>query len=59
MATAAENAVKNTVEKFREKFFFFWKSQSPFSQWHKAEFVVDDVEFNCAEQFMMYQKASE
>ena len=55
MATAAENAVKNTVEKF----FFFWKSQSPFSQWHKAEFVVDDVEFNCAEQFMMYRKASE
>ena len=42
-----------------EKFFFFWKSKSPFSQWHKAEFVVDGVEFNCAEQYMMYRKASE
>lgn len=55
MATAAAKPVENAVEKF----FFFWKSKSPFSQWHTAEFVVDDVEFNCAEQYMMYRKASE
>ena len=55
MATATASATAKTVEKF----FFFWKSKSPFSQWHKAEFVVDDVEFNCAEQYMMYRKASE
>ena len=55
MATATVLATAKTVEKF----FFFWKSKSPFSQWHKADFVVDDVEFNCAEQYMMYRKASE
>jgi len=45
--------------KSAEKFFFFWKSKSPFSQWHEAQFVVDGIEFNCAEQYMMYRKASE
>lgn len=55
MATPTVNAVENAAEKF----FFFWKSKSPFSQWHKADFVVGDVEFNCAEQYMMYRKASE
>lgn len=55
MATPTVKAVENAAEKF----FFFWKSKSPFSQWHKADFVVDDVEFNCAEQYMMYRKASE
>ena len=55
MATPTVKAVENATEKF----FFFWKSKSPFSQWHKADFVVDDVEFNCAEQYMMYRKASE
>ena len=27
------------------------------SQWHPARFTVEGVEYNCAEQFMMYQKA--
>eukprot|EP00118_Oscarella_pearsei_P025591 m.308427 g.308427 ORF g.308427 m.308427 type:complete len:170 (+) comp43976_c0_seq1:60-569(+) len=40
-----------------EKFTFFWKSASPFSQWHPARFTVKDVEYNCAEQYMMHQKA--
>lgn len=40
-----------------EKFTFFWRTQSPFSQWHPARFVIDGVEFNCAEQYMMYGKA--
>jgi ribA/ribD-fused uncharacterized protein len=40
-----------------EKFTFFWRSQSPFSQWHPARFLIDGVEFNCAEQYMMYGKA--
>jgi membrane-bound lytic murein transglycosylase B len=26
-------------------------------QWHAAKFKVDDLEFNCAEQYMMYSKA--
>lgn len=40
-----------------EKFTFFWKSGSPFSQWHMSSFTVEGVRFTCAEQFMMYKKA--
>jgi ribA/ribD-fused uncharacterized protein len=39
------------------EFEFFWGTAHPFSQWHPASFVVDGIEFNCAEQFMMYKKA--
>ena len=42
-----------------EKFTFFFGAASPFSQWHPAEFEVDDVTYNCAEQYMMHQKAGE
>jgi len=38
-----------------EKFTFFWNG--PFSQWHKCSFKVDGVEYNCAEQYMMAEKA--
>ncbi|BCO16270.1 NADAR family protein_gp217 [Bacillus phage vB_BceM_WH1] len=34
---------------------FFWGGI--FSQWHKSKFEVDGITFNCAEQYMMYQKA--
>ncbi len=27
------------------------------SQWHPANFTVDGIKYNCAEQYMMYQKA--
>lgn len=40
-----------------EKFTFFWKSNSPFSNWYPAEFVIDGIKFNCSEQYMMYGKA--
>ncbi|OAS13333.1 NADAR family protein [Paenibacillus oryzisoli] len=40
-----------------EKFTFFYRTESPFSQWHPALFEIDGVYFNCAEQYMMYQKA--
>jgi ribA/ribD-fused uncharacterized protein len=40
-----------------EKFTFFWRRQSPFSQWHPSRFKIAGVEFNCAEQYMMYKKA--
>jgi ribA/ribD-fused uncharacterized protein len=40
-----------------EKFTFFYKTANPFSQWHKSKFIVDGMEFNCAEQYMMYKKA--
>lgn len=38
-----------------EKFTFFWNG--PFSQWEEAEFEVDGIKYNCAEQFMMASKA--
>lgn len=38
-----------------EQFTFFWSG--PFSQWHRCKFAVDGVEYNCAEQYMMHQKA--
>lgn len=40
-----------------EKFTFFYRSQSPFSQWYPASFVIEGITFNCAEQYMMYVKA--
>ena len=38
-----------------DKYVFFWNG--PFSQWYPANFTIDDVEYNCAEQYMMAQKA--
>lgn len=38
-----------------EQFTFFWNG--PFSQWHPSAFIVNDITFKCAEQYMMYQKA--
>jgi ribA/ribD-fused uncharacterized protein len=42
----------------RDGFTFFWRPDSPFSQWHPATFTVDGVTFTCAEQFMMHGKAT-
>ncbi|MGA2496421.1 MAG: NADAR family protein [Tepidisphaeraceae bacterium] len=36
-------------------FVFFWGGWP--SQWHKSRFVIDGVQYNCAEQFMMAEKA--
>ena len=35
----------------------FWHPPSAFSQWTPSQFIVDLVEYNCAEQFMMASKA--
>lgn len=40
-----------------EEFVFFWGNESPFSNWHKIDFEVDGIHFNCSEQYMMYHKA--
>ena len=40
-----------------ESFTYFFGKDSPFSQWHPAEFEVKGVTYNCAEQYMMHQKA--
>ena len=57
---ASEAAVvldAKNLEEARQKYEFFWKSDSPYSQWHPVGFEVDGQAYNCAEQFMMYQKA--
>lgn len=38
-----------------EQFTLFW--DGPFSQWEPSVFVIDDVEYSCAEQYMMAEKA--
>lgn len=40
-----------------DKFHFFWKSGSPFSQWHPSKYTLNGVEYSCAEQGMMHGKA--
>lgn len=53
---SAEAKVTPVVET-GEKFTFFFGAESPFIQWHPAVFTLDGVEYNCAEQYMMSQKA--
>ena len=39
---------------------FFWKVNELngyLSQWYKSSFTINDIEYNCAEQYMMHQKA--
>lgn len=40
-----------------EQFTFFFGKKSPFSQFYPCQFTVDGVTYNCAEQYMMHQKA--
>lgn len=49
----------NTAVHFKpqEEYTFFWREESPFSQWYPCSFVVDGQWYNCAEQYMMHQKA--
>ena len=37
---------------------FFYRTRSPFSNWHPAKFLGENgVEYNCSEQYMMAEKA--
>lgn len=40
-----------------EKFTFFYRTESPFSQWYPSVFVREEHTFCSAEQYMMYSKA--
>lgn len=40
-----------------QDFVFFWSNDSPFSQWHKASFTLNNIKYSSAEQFMMAKKA--
>jgi ribA/ribD-fused uncharacterized protein len=37
------------------KYTFFWRG--PFSQWQPSTFLVDNIKYSYAEQFMMAKKA--
>ena len=39
-----------------DKFVFFYGG--PFSQWSRCKFTIGEMQFNCSEQYMMFQKAS-
>jgi len=39
----------------KEDFIFFWNGT--YSQWEPSKFTIDNVEYNCCEQYMMAQKA--
>lgn len=43
------------METTGEKFFYFWSG--PFSQWSKSPFSINGEKYNCAEQYMMAEKA--
>lgn len=38
-----------------DKYVFFWGGT--YSQWCPSKFIIDGVEYNCAEQYMMAKKA--
>lgn len=44
------------VDSSEERFTFFW--HGPFSQWYPSKFTVENITFNCAEQYMMGNKAA-
>lgn len=39
------------------KYTFFWKTESPFSNFYKCKFIVENIEFISSEQYFMYKKA--
>lgn len=43
--------------KITEEMVLFWEADEIPCQWYPSEFTVDGIEYNCAEQFMMAQKA--
>eukprot|EP00752_Nemacystus_decipiens_P018187 g16317.t1 len=46
-----------TQEYTSEGLVLFWQPPSVFSQWTPSRFVVEDVTYSCAEQYMMAEKA--
>lgn len=39
----------------KNDFVFFWGGT--FSQWYPSKFTINNIEYNCAEQYMMAKKA--
>jgi ribA/ribD-fused uncharacterized protein len=45
------------MKRTTDKMYFFHGYQNPLSNWHKCNFKVKGLLFNCMEQYMMYCKA--
>lgn len=66
MKYSKELLIKKNYSFTKDDFVFFWGhqkgkngvSKSCFSQWYPCLFTVDGQEYNCAEQYMMAQKAN-
>lgn len=43
------------IEHKNIKYKFFWNGE--FSNWHPSIFTIDEITFNCGEQYMMFTKA--
>lgn len=43
---------------FQNRFYYFYETKHPFSQWYKCKFELNGCKFSSAEQFMMYSKAN-
>lgn len=43
--------------KIKNGYLLFWRTADYLSNWHLSTFTVNGIEFNCAEQHMMYSKA--
>ncbi|MGL4760654.1 MAG: NADAR family protein [Sarcina sp.] len=65
MRYSVEQVCDSFKKKEKLKYIYFWGhrkgkkgvTKSCFSQWYDSDFTVDGVLYNCAEQFMMAQKA--
>ena len=65
MKYSVETITENVKVLRREDFVFFWghvaragkQMKACLSQWFPCSFLVDDIYYNCAEQFMMAEKA--
>ena len=49
--------IKSTCERTNENTVLFLGSLSPFSNLHYANFRIDNIQYNCAEQFIQSEKA--
>ena len=64
MKYSVEKLIRENREWTKEDFVFFWGhrkgkkiGKTCFSQWYEIDFEVDGHRYNCAEQYMMAQKA--
>jgi len=48
---------RKSVDYVPERFTYFWRKESPFSQHFRCQFTIDGNTYSCAEQWMMEQKS--